>query len=146
LFRFGGPPRATQGRWAAASDVDNRQTVERNGIYVSDEAEKMAYTDAISVASKMIGLASDVYMGYGSKYTQPVPTPPTPSPAPTQKLTLNVLDAEKNYTKQWFNIIEAINVGKIKNVEQIKNVYNISASVEEKINELLNQKNNDNGK
>lgn len=35
---------------------------------------KMAYTDAISVATVMIGLASDVYMGYGSKYTQPVPT------------------------------------------------------------------------
>lgn len=44
-------------------------TLERNGAYVSDEAEKMAYTDAISVATKMIGLASDIYMGYGSKYS-----------------------------------------------------------------------------
>lgn len=41
---------------------------ERAGLYTSDEAEKMAYTDAISVATKMIGLASDVYMGLGGKY------------------------------------------------------------------------------
>jgi len=45
-------------------------TNEKNGAYVSDEAEKMAYTDAISVATKMIGLASDIYMGYGGKYEQ----------------------------------------------------------------------------
>lgn len=44
---------------------------ERNGLYTSDEAEKMAYTDAISVATKMIGLASDVYMGFGGKYETP---------------------------------------------------------------------------
>ncbi len=43
-------------------------TVEKNGTYVSDEAQKMAYTDAISVATKMIGMASDVYMGHGGKY------------------------------------------------------------------------------
>lgn len=43
-------------------------TVESKGVYVSDEAEKMAMTDAISVATKFLGLASDVYMGYGGKY------------------------------------------------------------------------------
>jgi len=42
---------------------------EKYGPYVSDEAYKMALTDAISVASKQLGLASDVYMGYSdSKY------------------------------------------------------------------------------
>lgn len=42
---------------------------ERNGLYLSDEAYKMALTDAISVASKQLGLASDIYMGYSdSKY------------------------------------------------------------------------------
>lgn len=125
------------GEWSEpipATGGSKLSTVERNGIYVSDEAEKMAYTDAISVASKMIGLASDVYMGYGSKYTQPVPT------APTQKPTLIVLDDEKNFTKQWINVTEAVKAGKIKNVEQIKSVYNISPIVEETLNELLNQK------
>lgn len=34
---------------------------ERNGKYVSDEAYKMATTDAISVACKQLGIAADVY-------------------------------------------------------------------------------------
>lgn len=43
---------------------------ESRGLYTSDEAEKMAYTDAISVATKMIGLAGDVYIGHGGKYDE----------------------------------------------------------------------------
>lgn len=42
---------------------------ERNGLYTSDEAIKMATTDALGTAAKMIGLAADVYRGIGSKYT-----------------------------------------------------------------------------
>lgn len=34
---------------------------EKNGLYTSDECYKMAYTDALSVAGKMLGLAADVY-------------------------------------------------------------------------------------
>lgn len=34
---------------------------ERNGAYMSDECEKMALTDAISVAAKALGIAADVY-------------------------------------------------------------------------------------
>ena len=34
---------------------------EKGGLYVNDEAFKMAYTDAISVAGKLIGLGADVY-------------------------------------------------------------------------------------
>lgn len=34
---------------------------ETKGPYTSDEAFKMAYTDAISVAAKMLGLGADVY-------------------------------------------------------------------------------------
>lgn len=34
---------------------------EKNGLYVNDEAFKMAYTDAISVACKMLGFGADVY-------------------------------------------------------------------------------------
>jgi len=45
---------------------------ERSGPYSSDEAYKMAVTDALSVACKMIGVAADVYAGKwdGSKYAQ----------------------------------------------------------------------------
>ena len=34
---------------------------EKNGPYTSDECYKMAYTDAISVACKMLGIGADVY-------------------------------------------------------------------------------------
>ena len=47
-------------------------TLEKNGLYLSDECEKMALTDALSVAMKMIGVGADVYMGHGSKYSPPV--------------------------------------------------------------------------
>ena len=46
--------------------------LEKNGLYLSDECEKMALTDALSVAMKMIGVGADVYMGHGSKYSPPV--------------------------------------------------------------------------
>lgn len=45
---------------------------EKNGLYTNDEAYKMAVTDALSVATKMIGMAADVYAGKwdGSKYVE----------------------------------------------------------------------------
>ena len=53
---------------------------EKNGPYVSDESEKMALTDALSVAMKALGVAADVYFAKGvnivdSKYTQEVAQP-----------------------------------------------------------------------
>ena len=45
-------------------------TKEKNGAYTSDECFKMALTDAISVAAKMIGCAADVYYAKDrDKYT-----------------------------------------------------------------------------
>lgn len=43
---------------------------ERSGLHTSDEAYKMAYTDAISVCCKMLGFGADVYWSAGrTKYT-----------------------------------------------------------------------------
>ena len=45
---------------------------ESAGLYSSDEAFKMAVTDALSVALKMLGVGADVYMGMAdSKYEKP---------------------------------------------------------------------------
>ena len=50
--------------------------VERGGLYVSDEAYKMALTDALSVAMKSLGVAADVYYSkdkvgqFDTKYEQ----------------------------------------------------------------------------
>ena len=52
--------------------------VERSGLYVSDEAYKMALTDALSVAMKALGVAADVYYSkdkqgqFETKYEQNV--------------------------------------------------------------------------
>ena len=43
---------------------------EKTGLHTSDECYKMAVTDALSVAMKMLGVAADIYAGLwdGSKY------------------------------------------------------------------------------
>jgi hypothetical protein len=48
---------------------------ETAGLHSNDEGYKMAVTDALSVAMKMIGVAADVYMGSwnGSKYKDDIP-------------------------------------------------------------------------
>ena len=53
-------------------------TNEIRGLHTSDEAYKMAYTDAISVACKMLGMGADIYWNAdATKYT-PGSTAPTP--------------------------------------------------------------------
>ena len=58
---------------------------EKNGLHDSDEGFKMAVTDALSVALKMLGVAAEIYLGNadGSKYQKPA-TPPTAAPHPAQ--------------------------------------------------------------
>ena len=47
---------------------------EKGGLYTSDEAEKMALTDAISVACKALGFGADIYWANGrTKYTAAAP-------------------------------------------------------------------------
>lgn len=48
---------------------------ERNGLYTSDECFKMAYTDAISVACKSLGMGADVYWGDSKYATKEITTP-----------------------------------------------------------------------
>ena len=62
-----------EGEWSAAIPGTGGSSFiakEHNGPYTSDEAYKMATTDALSVAMKTIGVASDIYMGafYEGKY------------------------------------------------------------------------------
>lgn len=77
---------------------------EKNGLFVNDECEKMALTDALSVAMKALGVAADVYwdkdgkaVNTDSKYvydTQPqqaqqqqIMNTAKPAPQPVQKPT-----------------------------------------------------------
>lgn len=106
------------GEWSEpipATGGNKAGTMERNGLYVSDEAQKMAYTDALSVAFKMIGLASDIYMGLSdSKYDVN-----TPNSNDDKWLNPN--------TKDWDNA-----VAKKIDINTVKKHYKISKLNEEK--------------
>ena len=43
---------------------------EKNGLYTDDECYKKAYTDAISVACKALGIGADIYWNENTKYTK----------------------------------------------------------------------------
>lgn len=72
-------------------------SIERNGAYVSDEAYKMALTDALSVAMKSLGVAADIYYSkdkggqFDTKYEQQSYVAQqngyTPQPQPVQQPT-----------------------------------------------------------
>lgn len=44
-------------------------TKENNGLYTDDECYKKAYTDAISVACKALGIGADIYWNENTKYS-----------------------------------------------------------------------------
>lgn len=50
---------------------------EQNGVYTDDECYKKAYTDALSVACKALGMGADVYWNENTKYTAPPSAEPT---------------------------------------------------------------------
>ena len=90
----------------------------KNGVLnVSDEAYKMAYTDAQSNASKQLGLGADIWFEKDqTKYTkdsQSEPQPSTPTPAPQ---TIDELG------KTLKTAIEEVN--KCKNVTELQGVWN----------------------
>ena len=60
------------GKWSDAIEGTGGSsfvTNEIKGLYTSDECFKMAYTDAISVACKSLGMGADIYWG-DSKYNK----------------------------------------------------------------------------
>ena len=68
---------------------------EKNGLYTSDECFKMAYTDAISVACKALGVGADVYWEKDKtkydKVDKPVQTSNEPLMTQTQRNALKSL-------------------------------------------------------
>ena len=61
---------------------------EKAGLHASDEAYKMATTDALSVAMKLLGVGADIYMGLwdGSKYKAVEPQKITPEPVNNERV------------------------------------------------------------
>lgn len=97
------------------------KTMERNGLYTSDECFKMALTDAISVAAKSLGIGADVYWDKDrTKYTATSDEEPTRKSAPRKEdpkpeagdefvptckdCGKRITDAEHDWSVKWYGI------------------------------------------
>ena len=87
-------------------------TKETAGLHASDEGYKMAITDALSVAMKMLGVGANIYAGLsGSKY-QPEPKKAPEKKAPKKTFDTTTLEGaleflEDKYPKAWEHTIVA---------------------------------------
>lgn len=75
-------------------------TKESSGLHSSDEGYKMAITDALSVAMKMLGVGADFYAGLwdGSKYTNNKPEVKAQEPKKQEQVKAKVEVASKKDT------------------------------------------------
>jgi len=98
---------------------------ESRGPYVSDECFKMAITDALGTAAKMIGVASDVYQGItDTKYSK---EPQNTTPIAPEKPWLNKDDLTKagEYLRKGGNI-DVIKAKYRISTEMMKNLLTIT--------------------
>ena len=107
------------------------------GDGMDDEAYKMAYTDAISIACKNLGMAADIYYSKGrtkySSYTEssaPAQPAPTTAPAKEEKQVLSPSHP------QWQRILDRTIAVK-GSLKDLQNYYIIPANVEEVIKDYL---------
>lgn len=86
------------GEWSApipGTGGSSFVTMERNGVFVSDECAKMALTDALSVACKALGVAADIYFANDrTKYTDAQPTARQQKPQ-AESVSFAQLDGEQ---------------------------------------------------
>ena len=76
--------------------------VQKGNPYCNDEAFKMAYTDAVSIACKALGFSSDIYYANDrTKYTMASDAQPanTNVPAPTESLRDIVMKVDERVKK-----------------------------------------------
>ena len=76
---------------------------EKNGPYTSDEAYKMSYTDALSVACKQLGIAGDIYRGNSghSKYETSIEPEKTPAEKAKETREANKKAFEERFAKMY---------------------------------------------
>ncbi len=91
------------------------------------DAFKGATTDAITKIGSYLEIGIDVFKGL------------TTLPQQKADKWLNITDMDGNDTKEWLNVITAINEGKITTITDISKHYKLSKDVEAQINKLLNK-------
>lgn len=87
---------------------------ESKGLYVNDEAFKMALTDAISVAGKALGLGADIYWQKdNTKYND------------SKKPAENIIDTDKPITASKVKILKELATKYKQNISDICRTYKI---------------------
>jgi hypothetical protein len=103
---------------------------EKAGLYNSDEAYKMAYTDALSVAMKSLGVAGDIYSGKhnGTKYDQEEPKPEVKKPDLTRLSVKAVDKAVEGILTEKFTLADLLSKSTV-DPEQLKRLERAEAVV-----------------
>lgn len=115
----------TDGEWSEAIPGSGGSMLvvqEKSGLHTSDEAYKMAVTDALSVAMKMLGIAADIYMGLwdGSKYkTAPPEQPKKPKAEKAQSFAESIKPLQDQCSKEDF--LALLGVHGYTKIEEITN-------------------------
>lgn len=97
---------------------------ERNGVRVSDEAFKMAQTDALSVACKNLGIGAAVYWSAGeTKYshmTDETPRQMPPTQDPTKATPEQVAAIGQTYGKRVGELLEKNGIERLEDLPREK--------------------------
>ena len=115
---------------------------EKNGLYTSDECFRMAYTDAISVACKSLGMGADVYWGDSKYSTQ------EKKDATKKTTTKEVVKESKNKTELMIQESQIKLINELYTIEEIMPLLNYvgKSKVEEltliEASSLIKRKNN----
>ena len=95
---------------------------EKMGLFTSDEAYKMAYTDAISVACKSLGMGADVYWNKDkTKYSKEDSKEPEQDPKLywTEEAVIAAIESAKNPT----DLVTAWNNSSAETQQKLKNQF-----------------------
>lgn len=101
------------------------------------DAYKGATTDALTKICSFLEIGIDVFKGKTNNTSNPQINTENKKQEPEK--WLNVLDKDKNFTKEWTNIIDGIASKKIVSVADVRKYYKVSKEVEAKITEQLNK-------
>ena len=106
-------------------------TKESAGLHTSDEGYKMAVTDALSTASKMLGVGASIYMGgnHDSKYEKEGTTNAVKKPKEKPELT----------TEGYSKMIAAIFTGDWQKVESYLPKYGLTLEQQDNLENAINE-------
>jgi nickel-dependent lactate racemase len=111
---------------------------ERNGVYVSDECYKMAITDAIGTAAKMIGLAADVYLGKTDNNIYPQTKYDKPESAVIESKPLLSKGDKLNKAMEFLRTAKD-SKDAMQKLETIRLKYTLTPEIENNLQTLINQ-------